>query len=71
MIINSPALEEFEARYQREAYRDMTYAQALARFTALWEEARTLRPDMGEDWEDDIQADIAIARAVNGLPPSC
>jgi hypothetical protein len=69
MIVNSPALEAFEARYQREAYRDLTYAQALAHFAALWEEACALRPDMGADWAEDIQADIAVARAVNGLPP--
>ena len=39
------------ARYQRDAFRDLTYEQALARFAALWAEAVALRADLQGDWE--------------------
>jgi hypothetical protein len=70
MIQPSPRLRELEARYQREAYAGLTYVEALARFTALWAEACIVNPDIGADWEEDLQADLAVARAVNGLPPA-
>ena len=70
MISPSRRLAEFEARYLRETFRDLTYEEALDLFTALWEEARSLNPHMGEDWREDLEPDLAIARAVNGLPPN-
>lgn len=70
MIQPSPRLEQFEAQYQREAFKDLTYDAALARFEALWAEARALRSDLGRDWLADLDADFAVARAVNGLPPN-
>lgn len=70
MIRSSRKLEELEARYQEEAYSGLTYQEALARFAALWAEACALNPDMGLDWLEDLEADRAIARAVNGLPPA-
>ena len=38
---------------------------------ALWAEARALGAATGDDWEQDLAADRAVARAVNGLPRSC
>lgn len=70
MIHSSRRLAEFEARYGREAFRDMPYSAALELFGALWAEARALNPDFGVDWLDDLAADRAVARAVNGLPPA-
>lgn len=70
MILPSRRLTEFEARYQREAFVNLTFEQALARFTALWVEARVLNPTFGADWANDLGADFAVARAVNDLPPS-
>lgn len=70
MIRSSPRLAELEARYQREAYAGLSYEQALRRFAALWAEAVLVNPDIGADWEEDLAADLAIARAVNGLPPN-
>lgn len=70
MIRPTPQLAELEARYQREGFRDLTYEGALALFTALWVEARALHPDLGRDWLEDLEPDLAIARAVNGLPPT-
>lgn len=69
MIRRPKRLDELEKRYQREAFRDLTYEEALRLFTALWMEARELNPDLGSDWREDLEADLAVARAVNGLPP--
>ena len=70
MISPSDRLAQFEARYLREAFRELTYEQALERFAALWAEACALNERIGEDWREDLDADIAVARAVNGLPPT-
>ncbi len=70
MIRSSRRLEELERRYQREAFIGLTYEDALNRFAALWAEARALNADFGADWEDDLKPDLAVARAVNGLPPA-
>jgi hypothetical protein len=48
----------------------VSYPAALALYTGLWMEAQLLNPDGGSDWEHDLAADIAVARAVNGLPPN-
>jgi hypothetical protein len=69
MIRRPKRLEELERRYQREAFRDLTYEEALRLFTALWMEARELNPDINADWREDLEPDLAVARAVNGLPP--
>lgn len=70
MIVSSRSLTELEARYQREAFRHLTYEQALHGFAALWAEARVLQPGLGADWREDLVPDLAVARAVNGLPPA-
>lgn len=69
MINSSDRLAAFEAQYQREAFAALSFEDALARFAALWAEARALNPDWGGDWERDLEPDLAVARAVNGLPP--
>ena len=69
MLRSSPELREFERRYARS--RTTTYDEALAVFKALWSEACTLRPDFpAVDWRRDIEPDLAVARAANGLPPA-
>ncbi len=70
MIRSSKLLEELDQRYQREALRGLAYPQALARFAALWAEARELGASGRDDWETDLEPDLAVARAVNGLPPA-
>ncbi len=69
MIRSSKPLEELDKRYQ-ETLRGLTYAQALERFAALWAEARALGASGRVDWEADLEPDLAVARAVNGLPPA-
>ena len=70
MIRSPELLEELDRRYQREALNGLTYPQALERFTALWIEALELGVSGRDDWESDLEPDLAIARAVNGLPPA-
>lgn len=70
MIRHTDRLRELDRRWERQTYGSMTFEEALARFSALWVEARGLRDDLGADWEEDLRADFAIARAVNGLPPA-
>lgn len=69
MIRSTPELEAFEARYQREAFAGLSYADALERFAALWAHARAVDPDVGRDWAEDLEPDLRIARAVKGLSP--
>jgi hypothetical protein len=68
MLRPTDRLHELEARDARE--RSLTYADALERYAALWREAQALNPSLGTDWADDLAADLALARAVNGLPPA-
>jgi len=70
MVIETPRLRRFEAEYQRTAYRALRLPEALALFERLLSEARVLDPGFGRDWEADVAPDLAIARAVNGLPPA-
>ena len=70
MIVPSEQLAAFERSYLRDVLSDMTYARALGLFAALWVEAQHLNPDIGTDWEDDLEPTLAIARALNGLPPA-
>jgi hypothetical protein len=71
MLRSTPELSEFERRYARRRDAHASYDEALAVFKALWAEACTLRPDFpSRDWRQDVEPDLAIARAVNGLPPA-
>ena len=70
MVRDTQRLRDFEARYRRQAYRDMTYRDALAIFEALWVEAREMRDDLGVDWRVDLEVDLEVARTLNGLPPT-
>jgi hypothetical protein len=67
MLRSSDRVHEMEAGWARSLYATMDYPEALARFTALWNQAELLSPGMGQDWEEDIKADIALARILNGL----
>lgn len=70
MIRPSPILEELDRRHARERLGRRTYHEALGIFAALWKEAASLDPAFPDrDWRCDLPPDLAIARAVNGLPP--
>ena len=68
MIKSPDKIRESEAAWNREIYSGMGYLEALARFEALWIQARLVNPESGHTWEEDIEADITLARVLNGLP---
>ena len=70
MLRPTDRLRELDRRWERDTYGALTFREALARYSALWAEARALRDDLGADWEKDLAPTLAIARAVNGLPPA-
>lgn len=69
MIRNAQRLAALEAAYEREAFADLDLGEALDRFCALWRQARAVGAELGADWREDVEPDIEVARAVNGLPP--
>jgi hypothetical protein len=69
MLKPSPRLAEFDAKYARARTDARTPEDAMAVMAALWAEAVALNPDFPTDWKEDLEADLAIARAINGLPP--
>jgi hypothetical protein len=69
VIRNPERLEAFERTDSRDRLADLIYSQALVIFAALWREARTVAPESAVPWIEDLEPDLAVARAVNGLPP--
>jgi hypothetical protein len=69
MLRPTDAWAEFERADELATYRDMSYAEALERFERLWRHARALNPALGDDWREDLMPALAVARAINGLPP--
>ena len=61
-------LREVDERFDQERLADMTYHEALRRFTALWDHARTMGAVNHLDWFADLEPDIRIAHALNALP---
>lgn len=70
MIRNPERLARFESEDARRRFAGLTHADALAWFEALWAEAASLSPGFPGDWRADLEGDLAIARAINGLPPT-
>lgn len=70
MLERTAALDALDRRWERTAYHELSFSEALARFSALWQEAGILGNRPGEGWRDDLESDLAVARAVNGLPPA-
>jgi hypothetical protein len=58
-----------EGDFARDRIGRLTYGEALALFTSMWVHARALNPDFPGDWRTDVEPDLAVARALNGLPP--
>jgi hypothetical protein len=68
MIRRTRSLEDIERRYAREVLAGRTYLEALAVFEALWRQAVLMNAEFPADWRRDIASDLAVARALNGLP---
>jgi hypothetical protein len=69
VIRSTPLLQKLEADFTRDRIARMTFQDALDVFTSLWIEARALNSAFPTDWRSDLEPDLAIARALNGLPP--
>jgi hypothetical protein len=68
MLRRTEELDEFERRYARDVLGRLTYAEALSHMAALWAEAKHLDPDFPAAWLHDLDADLELARVLNGLP---
>jgi hypothetical protein len=66
MIKDRAKLEEFER--QALAAEDLSYAEALAIFEALRQEAVLLGAFTSENVLDGLEINIRLAKAINGLP---
>lgn len=67
MIRPTPELHRLERRMARDLA--VPYPDALELFEALWTEAQDLDPGFPRTRDPDLTADLAIARALNGLAP--
>jgi hypothetical protein len=65
MMINTDKLREFER--SEIARKDISYADALAIFDGLRQEAISLGVFSCENIMEGLEVDIRIAKAVNGL----
>lgn len=70
MIRRTERLEAFERRYARERGAVSSFADSLAVFQGLWAHAAALDREFPGDWHADIEADLTLARVLNGLPPT-
>lgn len=70
MIQHPDRLREIEARAASFSPAEPDFEARLTRFAALWAHARLIAPGSGADWRHDLEPDLAVARAVNGLPPA-
>ena len=69
MIKDPGRVKALERAFDRRIYGTMEYLEKLRRFEAMWMHAASLNPEFGRRWQEDIQADITLARILNGLPP--
>ena len=67
MARSTDRLERLERRHARSLSARRSFADALRIFEGLWAEASALREDFPEDWRRDIQADLTLARVLNGI----
>ena len=68
MIKSPEMLQKVDERFDRQRLADMTYHEALERFTALWDQARAMDVVSHTDWLADLESDIRLAHALNALP---
>ncbi len=69
MIRGHEELPQFERRSARHELARISSRDAPALFAALCREALALGAVLPGDWRRDIAPDLAVARALTGLPP--
>jgi len=70
-MLNKPAvIARFEREDARRRYGNLSYLESLRLFEAMWAHAAAIDPGFAErDLDSGLESALAIARAVNGLPP--
>jgi len=70
MLKNPELIARFEREDARRRYGDLSYPEALRLFEAMWAHAAAIDPGFAERHLDSgLEGVLAIARAINGLPP--
>ncbi len=69
MIRTTPELASFEHLDGRTQGAVRTFSDALRVFEAMWAEAVLVCPGFPGDWKDDVEPDLAVARALNESAP--
>lgn len=63
-------IARFEREDVRRRYANLSYPEALRLFEAMWAHAAAVDPGFAERNLDSVsESTLAIARAINGLPP--
>ncbi len=70
-MLKKPAMiARFERGDARRRYGNLSYPEALRLFEAMWSHAAVIDPEFAErDHDSGLESALAIARAINGLPP--
>lgn len=68
MLNPTRALVELNAADAAAVIHKRTWHEALDIVLQLWEEAKAINPDVGNDWRQDVEVDIAVARILNARP---
>ncbi len=68
MLNPTRALAELNAADAAATIHKRTWHEALDIVLQLWEEAKAINPDVGNDWRQDVEVDIAVARILNARP---
>lgn len=70
MLKNQTVIARFEREDTRRRYGDLSYLESLQLFEAMWAHAAAIDPEFAQRNLDSIsESALAIARAINGLPP--
>lgn len=68
MLNPTRGLVELNAADAEAVIYRRSYHEALDIVLQLWDEAKALNPDIGSDWRNDVEVDIAVARTLNARP---
>ena len=64
----TPALAKLDAADAEAVIYRRSYHEALDIVLQLWDQAKALNPDIGNDWRNDVEVDISVARTLDARP---
>ena len=68
MIEHPEKVRELEAAYDHARYAAMSPEEKLAIYSAMWQQAREAGLLDFSNWEEDVKADIELARVLGSQP---